>query len=283
MLWRWAGLALLLAIPTASAFASLPPDVSPHHDITEAGAERAGFPEGGIAALQAAVVAPDLHEMEWDPDTDHITRVDARGAFRAEHHCDRVPPAAHLDAFNATVAYIRAALAEATNASHAGDAEEAMEALGGALHAAQDCSSHSNAIDLGLFATYPGLVLGDGPPPSGLWLTGFIPDGDDPEAPPGDPYAHGDFAKDSADGTPEASLEMADGRTKYAAAKAMAEDTTALLLERFLAGLSPAEVEALGNVEADASPLPKVGVPGVAPAAIPVLLGMVSLLVRGRR
>src|SRR5687768_974790 len=116
--------ALALAFAThALAFASLPPGRSPHDGVTRDAAEAAGFPAEAVLALQRGVRAPDLEEMEWDPDTGDFARIDASGPYRAEHHCDRVPPASHAEAFAATVAYIRAALAAASNASVAGDVE----------------------------------------------------------------------------------------------------------------------------------------------------------------
>jgi hypothetical protein len=274
-------LVLVAAVPTAAGFASLPPGTSPHDDITKLAAEQAGFPAGGVKALKAAVRAPDMDEMEFDPRSDKIARVDADGPYRAEHHCDRVPPAKDLEAFNATVAYIRSATAAAVNASRAGDAEVAIQNLGGALHAAQDCSSHSNAVDLGVAGEYPRIVLGNGSAPAGLKLTGFLPGAEDTEMPPGDPYPHGDYNKDSAKSTPEAKLDLPDGRTKFEAARYMAVETSTLILQGFTAQLDGGQMAALGEVEAPKTDAKdKLPIPGV---PMPLLVGALGVLMAIRR
>lgn len=268
--------ASLLGLPAVGAFSA-----KPHGGITEEGANRAGFPDEAIPALQAAVLAPDVADHEWDPEADDPRRMDADGSFRPEHHCDRVPPGGHAAAFDAAVAYVREKLDGAAAALRADDAEKAMERLGEALHAAQDCSSHSNAVDLAVEADFPAMVLGDEPPPADLWLTGFEPGADDPESPEGDPYPHGRFAKDSADKNAESRLALPDGRTKYETARDLATATTELLLGRFLIEVGEEEAAALAGVE----PVDGDGVLGVpAVGAVPVLALLAALTVLcGRR
>jgi hypothetical protein len=237
-------LAVAVALPAAVAFSSVPG--GPHDDITAAAARVAGFPEGGIDALVAAVRAPDADETSIDSDGD----VDAAGGYDPSHHCDRVPPASDETAFNATVAYVRLQGDEARNASLAGDAEGAVGALGRALHALEDCFSHSNAVDLPEPALAVHAAAGEGPEPAGLRLTAFQPGADDAERPPGDDYAHGEFAKDAADKNAESRTVLADNRTKFEAARDLATDAAGLFLRGWLAERNPAELEPLGGLDA---------------------------------
>lgn len=280
-------LALTMAAVPAAGFASQPSGKSPHETLTEATAEGAGFPPDGIAALKKAVIAPDLDEMDWDPRADSVARIDADGSYRADHHCDRVPPTRDVVAFNATVAFVASQVEAAIAASQAGDPDKAVELLGYALHAAQDCASHSNAVDVDVAATFPGMVLGDTPPPVGLKVTGFLPGADDPEKPDGDPYPHGEFAKDLANGTPEAkravALTGAGNVTKYEAARALAEATSQELLVRFLARLDGEQVKGLAGVDVETDDkLPDLGTPGPAPWLTAMAVVALALLVRRR-
>jgi hypothetical protein len=233
-------LALAVAVPGAAAFSSGPD--GPHDDITRDGAAVAGFPEGGVDALVAAVRAPD--------------RAAGKEPF---HHCDRVPPASDGASFNATVAYVRQQGDEARNASLQGDAGGAIEALGRALHALQDCFAHSNAVDLPDPRAVVHAVVGQAPPPPGLRLTAKDQD---------DPYFHDDHAKDRPDGNAESRARMADNRTKFEAARDLATDATALFLELWLAGRNPAELGPLGEVDAPGGLVPRWAPAVPAPAAL---------------
>lgn len=276
--------AFLVLLPSAAGFSSLSSGESPHEKITEEGAKAAGYPAGGLESLRRAVIAPDEAEFEWDPKAEQPKRIDADGSFRPEHHCDRVPPADSRDAFDATVAYVLAEIGLAVNESHADEPAQAVRHLGRALHAAQDCSSHSNAVDLGAAVeqAYPRAILGEEEPPEGLMLTGFLPGADDPEDPEGDPYPHGRFAKDSADANAEAKLRLPDNRTKYEVARAMAVATTQLVVERFLAQLGPDEVDRLADVEPPGGPLPDVDVPALPLAGTLAVLALLAATVRKR-
>lgn len=291
-------LAFLAASPV-TAFSSMPPGRSIHERITGDAAEAAGFPEQARDALRAAVIVPDLDEMEWDPDTDEPARVDARGAYRGEHHCDRVPPQGDAEAFDATAAFVQQRLEAAVNASRVGDPDGAVTRLGYALHAAQDCASHSDAVDLGLDgAAFAALVLGDagsggndgsagnganGSAAGALRLTGFEPGTDDPEMPAGDPYPHGTYAKDSPDGTEEASLRLPDNRTKYEAARDLAQAVSEEILRRFLAELGPEELRTLATAEPTGDRTPKVDVPALPPLAAVLVSAALAVALARRR
>lgn len=217
-------------------FVSVPPRLSPHDKITAEAARRAGWPGSGLKALQAAVRAPDLEEMRWLPRPGKVASLGLDGAYEPAHHADRVPGVDDADAFQAVVGHVRTQMAIAHRHLEKGVASGALEALGRALHAAQDCLSHSNTVELGPDAVRQvrrafreGVAA-----PEGLRLTAV-----DPAAPePGrvdDAYAHDLHAKDGPDQTPEASRRL-DGtdKTAYEAAVGAAVLLTADLLEAWL-------------------------------------------------
>jgi hypothetical protein len=268
--------AFALALPGAGAFASLPG--GPHDAITDAAARVAGFPEGGIDALVAAVRTPDLDESSLDADGD----LGAADDYDPSHHCDRVPPASDEAAFNATVAYVRLQRDEASNASLSGDAQATVDALGRALHALEDCFSHSNAVDLPEPALVVHAAVGEGPPPGGLRLTAFQPDADDAERPPGDGYPHADFAKDAADKNDESRAVLADNRTKFEAASDLATDAASLFLGGWLAERNPAETEPLGGLDAPGGGLMPRWAPAPALFTLVVAVSLAAVLLRRR-
>lgn len=257
-------LACLVLAPPAAAFESLPG--GPHDDITGAAARESGFPDPAVDALQEAVRAVDFRDNSLEPSAEKIDRIDASDSYRPEHHCDRVAPADDLTAFNATVAYVSERSAVALAAAKAEDGQAAVEALGQVLHAVQDCMSHSNAVDLEDPQAMVHAVNGHSAAPAGLKLTGFEPGAEDTERPEGDPYPHGDFAKDAPDKNDESKAVLADNRTKFEAAKDLAIDASILALQGVLAQLDPAQLAALAQVEDGGQPIPRVGVP--APPAV---------------
>jgi hypothetical protein len=244
-----AALLALALLPGAAAFDASPG--GPHDDATRAAARVAGFPEGGVDALVAAARSPD---GAGDP---------------PERHCDRVPGVASAAAFNATVAYVRGQGGDAANATLAGDSAAAVRALGRALHALEDCFSHSNAVDFAEPTAVVHAVVGQAPPPEGLVLTGYLPGADDPAMPPDDPYPRGQFAKESADANNESRAVMPDNRTKFEAARDLATDAASLFLQEWLAARNPAEVGPLGDVEAPAGGV----LPRWSPAPVGLALG----------
>ena len=273
-------LALALALPPqAGAFASVPPGSSVHDDIT-AIVDAAGFPEDGVRALQAAVREPDMDETEWDPDMDEPARIDARAAYRAEHHCDRDVGTPDADAFAATTRYIQQQRAEATNRSAAGDPDGAIAALGRALHAVQDCYSHSNIVDLPADARAAAdeAILNGGEAPEGLRLVSYDPGADDPEDPDGDDYTHKDHAKDDADKNDESKAPAQDGnQTKFEAAREMARLATIAFVQEFLHGLPPSEKDVLVDQDPDAGE----GVPDSGNIPAPGLVALAACLLWG--
>jgi hypothetical protein len=250
-----AGLLLLALAPVAGAFSSVPPGSSVHDDITAA-AKEAGFSDKATEALQQAVREPDYQESEIDPDGTDVARIDATDAYRAEHHCDRVPGTSDADAFNATMAYIHEQRDIAANKSVT-EPRQAIEALGRALHALQDCYSHSNIVDLpDQQEAYRDLFFERGPPVAGLRLVSYEPGADDPERPGGDDYSHGAYAKDSDDKNDESKMDLPDGRTKFEAARDLARETTVEFLERFLLERTGEETAALMAVGEEDPGLP---------------------------
>jgi hypothetical protein len=277
-----AGVLLLLLAPSALAFSSLPPGSSVHDDVT-AGAKDAGFSDGATQALQQAVREPDFQEAEVDPEGTDVARIDATKAYRAEHHCDREPGVADADAFNATMAYIHQQRDAAANHSAAGEPKKAIEALGRALHALQDCYSHSNIVDLPeQQAAYRDAFFDKLGPVPGLRLVSYEPGADDPERPEGDGYPHGDFAKDDADKNAECRMVLADGRTKFETARDLAKQTTTEFLQRFLLERTGEETEALMKVDEEDQGLPDdANVPGV--PLVLMLAAVASAAVARRR
>ncbi len=274
----------VMGLPAASAFGSAPPGSSPHDDIT-AIATHLGWPAGAVKSLQQAVREPDYDEMELDPKAAKVTRFDATELYRADHHCDRIPPAADLDAFNATVVYIQSQRDAAASVTGPSDAKAAMEALGRALHALQDCFSHSNAVDLSPAEqrAHHDAVLGQGPAVRALRLVSFQPGAADPETPPGDSYPHGDFNKDFAKGSDEAEARLPDGRSKYEATKQLAENATFAFLQAFEASLTVAGREALMAVEPEKDRgIDRIPIPAAAPALLLACLALAAVAARRR-
>jgi hypothetical protein len=266
--------ALVLALPGTSAFESLPG--GPHDEVTEAAARAAGYPEPGIAALTEAVRAVDLRDNKPDPKADTLARIDATETYAPEHHCDRVPPAGDLDSFNATVRHIRQEREAARSASVAGDPKLAVKSLGNALHALEDCFSHSNTVDLADPGAVGRAINRNGTAPGDLRLTGFLPGAEETERPPGDPYPHGDFAKDSDDKNDEAKAVLPDGRSKFEAARALAEEAATVFLRDWLGNATAADLQALAELDAaDGSPLAEWGI--AAPPAWAAGLVVVAL------
>jgi hypothetical protein len=267
--------AAILLVPGGSAFDSIPG--GPHDQITDVAARSAAYPTDGIPGLQQATRGPDVRDNKLDPKATKVTNFEVTDEYRPFHHCDRVPPATDAESFSATVQYIREEGDMAVAASHVGNASNAVNQLGKALHALEDCFSHSNAIDLSDPDAVVRAVNSQGPMPGGLRLTGFLPGASDNEHPPGDDYSHGDFAKDSAEKNAESQLLMADNHTKYEHARSLASAAASEFLSDILARLSAGEITALGNVSAqkENAGLPKVHIP-----SLPVLpvIGAVALV-----
>lgn len=277
-------LAFVLGVP-AQAFTSLPPESSMHDKLTAVAVD-AGWSQSATEALQQAVRQPDIDDQGLDPEGKDLTRIDATESYRPEHHCDRAPGTPDAAAFNATVAYIAAQRQEATQKIAAGDANGSVAALGRALHALQDCYSHSNAVDLGQEASAfeAALLLKGTAPPAGLRITGFEPGADDPEDPEGDPYPHKAYAKDSADKNDESkALVEGTNETKFDGTVTLARMGTVAFLQEFTHALPEDQRAVLMQVEetkdkgvANGFSIPAVPFPAV-------LAGLALVLVARRR
>lgn len=283
-------LVVLLALASpAQAFRSLPPGTSPHDEATARAGAAVGISGKAIEALQQAVRRPDVDEMTVKTDDDVIALVDASMDYEPAHHCDRAPPVTSADALAATGMYIRLQRETARQQLTAGHAERSLRALGNALHALQDCFSHSNVAEFDPQAQEVILQIllgsGDPSPPPSLMVCAFQPGLDTPEMPPGDPYPHGSFNKDGPDSTPDAKALIPDGRTKYEAAHALAAAASTAFLVSFLTNVTASQKAALMALEAEVSveKTPAVGVgPLVAALAVAVGLAAARRLHRGR-
>ncbi len=271
--------ALLIAAGPAQGFTSVDGGHAPHDAITAVAAE-AGWPEGAVKALQAAVRQPDIDDLREAPVEGDKDRMDASVTFRPWHHCDRVAPATDADAVNATIAYIAHERGLALNLSLP-DPVAAVRALGRALHALQDCFSHTDVVDhppAERRALIDALVRG-GPAPA-LRVCGSQPGAPEIGRPAGDPYPHDDFNKDDAESTPEAEALMADGRSKFEHARELATEATRAFLDDFMGRLDGNESARLLDVElhdgghdgARGLPAPGLAAPAVALAAVAALL-----------
>lgn len=239
----------LLVLPSGVAFGSVPPGDSAHDRITRDAATPLGWSGTGLKELQKAIVAPDVSGTSFKVDGDGVS-LEATDAYEPHYHCDRLAPTSHADAFSATTAYVRLERDLALQWSHGGQAERALDALGRALHAVQDCHSHSDVgeKDAAYQASFQAALLGVGPAPPGLRLTGFQPGADDPAAPPGDPYPHASYAKDGPDTNDDSKQVLPDGRTKFEAARALAVATTRMFLEDVMGRLNATEKAAIMDV-----------------------------------
>jgi hypothetical protein len=270
---------LLCFVPGAAAFESLPG--GPHDEITAGAAREAGLPEEVVPALVEAVRAVDLRESRLEPGREGLDRIDATEDYRPEHHCDRVPPADDRAAFQATADYVADRSAAALAAIQADDPDAAVSRMGEMLHAVQDCLSHSNAVDLEDPDAVVAAINGHAAPPEGLRLTGFQPGADDPEAPEGDAYPHGEYAKDASDKNDESRLPVAENETKFEAARTLAVKASILALQDILRHLEPGQVQRLADAQGAGQPIPRVGVP--APGVALALLALAASAVALRR
>ncbi|MEZ5065945.1 MAG: hypothetical protein R3B81_14525 [bacterium] len=237
----WAGLLVLTLTLPARAFNSYP--IGSFHDrITTEAAAPAGFSRAALRALQKAVRAPDWDETrKWYP-------LRPNGNYRPEHHFDRPRDLSSPEAFVRGAAYAREQLASAVELARADDPAGAIAALGRALHAAQDLSSHSNLIRLPApeRQACEAAFWSGASPPATLTLTGYDATAKDPESPPGDDYPHARYAKDSPRKNDEASTELDGGRTAFELAYADAVTRSRTVFDRFLEAVPEAARPELG-------------------------------------
>lgn len=240
----------MLLVPSAIAFSSLPPGTSPHDEITRAAAEETDYPKDGRDALLEAVRAPDLNEMEWDPSGDKFVAMGLDEEYRAAHHCDRLLPADDATSFRDTVAFISEQREAADRHIANGNASDAVSAIGYALHAVQDCFSHSSSAEGGptdLDALEAALLDG-GPMPAGLRLVAVSSEIDSPGE-PDDPYAHDHHAKDSPHYNDVAEADNEHGHNHYETAHEYATRASARVLTAFLEWLDDDQRQQLADVD----------------------------------
>ncbi len=232
--------ALLLVLP-ATAFTTLPPGSSPHDQITAEAAGPIGFQDQGLQALQQAVRRPDLDETTVKASGSRVLVLDASPSYQPSHHCDRAPPNTPAEAFAATAGFVQQQREEARQFAVSGHPDRAVRALGYALHAIQDCYSHSDIVDHDAATRHAFnlALLSSGPPPAGIQICAFQPGAPIAEMPEGDPYPHGLYNKDSENSTDDAGTMLPEGQTKYFAAKGMAINASATFLTSFMQGLTP--------------------------------------------
>lgn len=267
-----AGLAALAAcVAPAAAFSAFPAEDNPHRSITVEGARRGGWPRDLASQLVEGARWPDLMEGALDPRAQAPPPEELR--YEPWHHCDRPPGGKDADLLQATSAYVGRQMGAARDHLDLGNRDGAILALGRALHAAQDCMSHSNVVDLDAVhqaALLAALAKGETVPDdvaSRVTLTGFDPEAPDPHWPEGDPWPHGLHAKDEPDGNEASRETLADGRTRHQAAHDLAVDLTADLVRGFLGGLADDQMEVLAPPDASARMTPGPGVAAVAALA----------------
>lgn len=268
---------VLLAVQPAMGFGTFPPGASPHDQITSDAAGPLGFTGSGLLALQQAVRRPDLDETTFKVSGERLVALDASASYQPSHHCDRAPPNSAGEAFAATADYVRTQREEARQFAVAGQPERAVRALGNALHALQDCHSHSDIVDHDETTrkAFERALLDDLALPAGIRICGFQPGAKVAEMPDGDTYPHGLYNKDGANSTDDAATMLPTGQTKYFAAKGMATTASSEFLAAFLQTLTVEQRNAVFAVTPTSLlqgghliPLPAVALPGVLMAGI---------------
>ena len=230
----------LLLVPHATAFTTLPPGSSRHDQITEEAAAPLGFNGNSLQALQQAVRQPDLDETTVKASGSRLLVLDASPSYQPSHHCDRAPPNSPSEAFAATAGYVQQQREEARQFAVSGHPNRAVRALGNALHALQDCYSHSDIVDHdgATRQAFDSALMTNGPLPAGIQICGFQPGAKVAEMPEGDPYPHGLYNKDSENSTDDAGTMLPEGQTKHFAAMGMAVNASSAFLTSFMQGLT---------------------------------------------
>ncbi len=204
-----------------------------HGDITR----QALAQEGSISLANTTKVVVANWHVDWDkmsvlhwedPLNHWLQPCPIPDAYQGPHHFDR-PDDSDYNAFVAGLTYLMTARQAVTTNLTQHETDDALKALGQALHAGQDFFAHSNYVDLtsDQQAIFMNLLLGvpdssgDFPTNFPLWLTGFGPNCDQPG-----PHPHDNYCKDNPRDFPEAQVVLdGDGTTtitKFDAAKAAA-------------------------------------------------------------
>lgn len=276
-------LGLLLLAPPTAAFHSVPAGSSVHDLITRDAARALGVTENAVEALMEATRRPDYDENKVSLSNNGSLLIKVTPEYRPGHHCDRLPGHADGASFEATAHYVRQQRGMAITWLEANNSVEGVFALGRALHALQDCFAHSNLVDLdaGLQQALENSLLNDGPAVPSLQITGFDPNATNPMRPAHDPYPYDPFNKDSPTGSPECKLILPDGRTKFEAARAMANATSGKFLASVLGNLTRTGRDTLMAAEVQPPPA-KVPVPSVTSTVAIALLFAATALRRRR-
>ena len=249
--------AFAASLPTLG-FESFPPGGNAHDTITARAARRAGLSRSAVRWLQAAVRRPDLEQMSVD-----LTLLGGRRmlrAFRTEQlwmpgcrydrldHFDRAAGEPSAVAFAAARDRMLDARDRAVERLSVQDVEEAIRALGDALHALQDFFSHSNAVDLDAERRAELLQIlyarGVAAPPQAKLALGIV-EACPPPRGLGEPARTLAEAVELCDAGSESHLCLnkdsdtsvqgrlkSNGRSKYAAARDLATEHSAILLEQ---------------------------------------------------
>lgn len=224
-----------VGVAPAFAFNSYPPG-APHDQITRAACVASGWSKSAASEACAAVRRPDRRESRWNPSWSPTSwlRFRPNSQYQPAHHFDRAAGMTDQAAFAAGASFVQASVAEAVNHIQRHDRAAALTSLGSAWHALQDLHAHSNLVDMPkASADSVEAAVWDAtvPPPASLRLTGYDASARDPEAPPGDPYPHGRFAKDSADKNDECRQRIG-AQTKYELAKQLAIESMLACIRR---------------------------------------------------
>ena len=214
-----------------------------HGEVTaEALGNLGGFSPKSVQAFRAAVYQPDADETS-------VFQIPTK-LYRADHHCDRSEGnvATSKGYFKSTAQYISDRKTAAVQAVTNFDTSGAVDELGRALHALQDCLAHSNYVDLAAAdktAFEAALLDPTKDPPETVQLTGYNPTKGDDEKLAGDPYWHREKAKDEPKPNKKKnnkeSEAMIGGQTKFALARAAAVNLAESFLRVVENSVEPAE------------------------------------------
>ncbi|HET6399318.1 MAG TPA: hypothetical protein VFH47_07170 [Candidatus Thermoplasmatota archaeon] len=216
-------------LPAACAllFLAVPPRLAPHERITQRAARSLGWSRRACRHLRRAVRAVDLDEMVCNAAGGSLS-VATTEAYDPAHHCDRPAGASHRKALEAARRHVRRTLEEAVRLAREGAAEEALDALGRALHTVQDAYSHTDAAERGVQAQD---MDPHGMPPQGVRVTAFDCHAEQPGL-PDDAFPHDEHAKDIPLHNDASSAACGDG-TAFDAARELAVCATEKALQSF--------------------------------------------------
>ncbi|MHB8633449.1 MAG: DUF1761 domain-containing protein [Thermoplasmatota archaeon] len=237
----------LLFVPPATGFAGPPPGSSPHDQITAEAAAPLGFNGHSLQALQQAVRLPDLDATKVKASGSRLYVPDASPSYPPSHSCDRAPPNSPADAFAAIAACAQRQREEERQFAVSGHADRAVRALGNALHALQDCDSHSDVVDHGLAPrqAFDPALLTKGALRAGIKIGAFQRGAKIAEMPAGDSYPHGVHNQDAPNSTDDAARMLPEGQTKYFAAQGLAASASSTFLPSFMPGLTAEQQAAI--------------------------------------